>query len=92
MVKSKACVEKRRRSKLSAEPAIRASSTSLSPSSRGYLVSWCFKPSHSQRNISELREIFIKRYIVERTSKAEIRPEGQSEKAESCRENLWNEI
>ena len=33
-----------------------------------------------------------KRYIVERTSKAEIRPEEQSEKAESCRENLWNEI
>ena len=31
-------------------------------------------------------------YIVERTSKAEIRPEEQSEKAESCRENLWNEI
>ena len=25
-------------------------------------------------------------------SKAEIRPEEQSEKAESCRENLWNEI
>ena len=23
---------------------------------------------------------------------AEIRPEEQSEKAESCRENLWNEI
>ena len=23
---------------------------------------------------------------------AEIRPEKQSEKAESCRENLWNEI
>ena len=31
-------------------------------------------------------------YIVERTNKAEIRPEEQSEKAESCRENLWNEI
>ena len=29
---------------------------------------------------------------VERTNEAEIRPEGQSEKAESCRENLWNEI
>ena len=34
----------------------------------------------------------MKRYIVERTSKAEIRPEEQSEKAEGCRENLWNEI
>ena len=30
--------------------------------------------------------------VVERTSQAEIRPEEQSEKAESCRENLWNEI
>ena len=30
--------------------------------------------------------------IVERNNKAEIRPEEQSEKAESCRENLWNEI
>ena len=34
----------------------------------------------------------MKRYIVEWTNKAEIRPEEQSEKAESCRENLWNEI
>ena len=33
-----------------------------------------------------------KRFIVERTSKAEIRPEEQSEKAESCRENLWNGV
>ena len=31
-------------------------------------------------------------YITERTNKAEIRLEEQSEKAESCRENLWNEI
>ena len=30
--------------------------------------------------------------IGEKTSKAEIRPEEQSEKAESCRENSWNEI
>ena len=36
-----------------------------------------------------LRKTFIKRYIVERTNKAELRPEEQSEKAESCRENLW---
>ena len=34
----------------------------------------------------------IKRYIAERTSKAEIRPEEQSEKAEKCWVNLWNEI
>ena len=32
------------------------------------------------------------RYIVETTSKAEIRPEEQSENAESCGENLYNEI
>ena len=32
------------------------------------------------------------RYTAERTNKAEIRPEEQSEKAESCRENLWQEI
>ena len=28
--------------------------------------------------------------VVERTNKAEIRPEEQSEKAESSGENLWN--
>ena len=32
----------------------------------------------------------MKRYVVERANKAEIRPEEQGEKAESCRENLWN--
>ena len=32
------------------------------------------------------------RYMVERADKAEIRPGEQSEKAESCRENLWTEI
>ena len=42
--------------------------------------------------MSGLRETSIKRYIVERTNKVEIRREEQSEKAESCRENLWNEI
>ena len=34
----------------------------------------------------------MKRNIVERTNTAEMRPEEQSEKAESCQENLWNEI
>ena len=57
-----------------------------------YLVSWCFKLSQPQRIISGLRETFIKRYIVERTSKAETRPGEQSEKAKSFRENVWNEI
>ena len=41
---------------------------------------------------SGLRETFIKRYIAERTNKAEIRLVEQSEKAESCQENLWKEI
>ena len=49
--------------------------------------------SHSQhRKKLPFRETFTKRYVVERTSKAEIRPEEQSEKAESCRENLLDEI
>ena len=39
------------------------------------LVSLCFKPSHPQRIKSGLRETFIKRYIVERTNKAELRPQ-----------------
>ena len=56
------------------------------------LVSWCFKPSQPQRIISGLRETFTKRYIVERTNKAEIKPEEQIEKAESFRENSWKEI
>ena len=56
------------------------------------LVSRCVKPSQPQRIISELRETFTKRYIVERTNEAEIRPGEQSEKAESCWENILNEI
>ena len=39
-----------------------------------------------------LRETFIKRYIVERTGKTETRLVEQSEKTESCKQNLWNEI
>ena len=42
--------------------------------------------------MSRQKETFIKRYIVERSNKAEIRLEVQSEKAESCRAYLWNEI
>ena len=55
---------------------------------KSWLVSWCFKPSQTLRIIPGLRDTFVKRYIVERTSKAEIRPEEQSEKAESCWENF----
>ena len=54
------------------------------------LVNWCLSPV--QGIISGLKETFIDKFIVERTHKAEIRPEKQSEKTESCRENLWNEI
>ena len=50
------------------------------------------EPSQPKRIISELRETFVKRYLVEKTKKTEIRPEEQSEKAESCPGNLWNEI
>ena len=35
------------------------------------LVSWCCKPSQPQRIISGLRETFIKRDVVQRTSKAD---------------------
>ena len=36
-----------------------------------------------------LKEAFIKRYTVEKTNKAKIKPEEQREKAESCRKNLY---
>ena len=49
-------------------------------------------PSQRQRIISGLKETIMERYTVERTNKAEIRLEEQSEKAENCQENLWNEI
>ena len=49
-----------------------------------HAISKCFKPSQPQRIILGLKENFTKRYIVERTNKAEIRPKEQSEKAESC--------
>ena len=34
----------------------------------------------------------IKKYIAEKTNNAETRPEEQSEKADSCREKIWDEI
>ena len=43
-------------------------------------------------NQEGLKKTFIKIYIVERTNKAETRPEEESEKVESCRENLCNKI
>ena len=56
------------------------------------LVSWCFKHNQPQRIIWVLRETFIKTYIAESTNKVEIRPGEQSEKAESCQENVWNKL
>ena len=41
--------------------------------------------------MSGLKVTFKKRFVAEKTSKAEIRPEEQSEKADFSRENLWNE-
>ena len=52
------------------------------------LVNWCFELSQPLGIISGLTETFIKRYIVQWTNKAEIRPEEQSEKTGSYRENL----
>ena len=50
------------------------------------LVNWCFEPSQPLGIVSGLKETMKKRYTVERTNKAEVRPEEQSEKAASCRE------
>ena len=43
-------------------------------------------------SLKPCKEIFRKRYIVERTNKADIRLGEQSENTDSCWENLWNEI
>ena len=56
------------------------------------LVSCCFKPSQPLWITSGLKETFMKKDIAERTNEAEIGPEEQSWTAESCRENIWNEI
>ena len=46
----------------------------------GLLVNWCFEPSQPLGVISRLKETFIKKYTVERTNKAEVRPKEQSRK------------
>ena len=56
------------------------------------LVNICFESSQPQGIISGLKETFIERQLAERANKAETRPDKQSEKTESWRENLWNEI
>ena len=56
------------------------------------LVKWHFEPSQPQGIVSELKESFIKIYTFERTHKAEIKPEEQSEKTDSYQENLLNEM
>ena len=57
-----------------------------------FLVILCFEPNQPPGIIPGLKETFIKRHLAERTSKAEIRPEEQSQRTESCQKNLWNEI
>ena len=42
----------------------------------------------NHKGLYQLREIFIKRYVVERTKKPEIRLGEQSEKAVSFQENM----
>ena len=56
------------------------------------LVNQCFEPSQPLWIMSGLKETFRRRYIVERTNKAEIRPEEQNKKTDSRWENLWKEI
>ena len=56
------------------------------------LLSWCFKPNPPHRIILGVKENLTKKCKAERAGKAEIRPREEGEKAESCRENLCNEI
>ena len=42
-------------------------------------VIWCFEPCQPLGILLGLKETFRKRYLVERTNKAEIRPGEQSE-------------
>ena len=50
-------------------------------------------PVNHKRIISGLREAFVNRYIVERTNKAEIRPEEQRERESGeLSGEFWNEI
>ena len=46
----------------------------------------------AQSTTGDYIKAVIKRHIVVRTNKAEIRPEEKSEETESCKKNLWNEI
>ena len=46
------------------------------------LVYWCFQPRNPLGIITGLKEAITKSYAVERTNKAEIRPEEQIEKTE----------
>ena len=57
-------------------------STNACPTGISLLVNWCFEPNQPLGVTSGLRETFIKRYAVERTSKAEVRPEEESENGE----------
>ena len=52
------------------------------------LINWCFEPSQPLGIILGLKGTFIKRHKVERTNKAEIRPEEQSQKKETPVTNI----
>ena len=51
------------------------------------LVTWCFESSQPLGIISGLKKTFKKRYIVEKTNKAEVKPEEQSEKQRVVKKN-----
>ena len=51
-------------------------------------VNWCVEPSKPLGIISGLKETFIERHIVERTNKAELSPQEQSEKTESHKDGV----
>ena len=64
------------------------------PGAVSLLINWCIEPSQPLGIISGLKETFRRDIQLKgpRTNKADIRPEEQSQKTKSCRENLWNEI
>ena len=47
-----------------------------------WIVNWCLEPRQPLLIISGLKETFLKRYRLQRTNKAEVRPQEQSEKTE----------
>ena len=65
----------------------RVAATGVGHRTANELINWYFEPSQPLGIISGLKETFIKINKAEKTNTAEIRPEEQSQKTESCREN-----